>query len=444
MPIPRRYWAYGAIAVTLALAVMDAAVANVALPTIAVDFHATPAQSIAIVSVYQLAIVVLLLPLAALGDIYGYRRVFSTGVAVFTLASLSCACAWSLDLLTAARILQGVGAAGIMSVNTALIRYIFPSARLGQAIGINALVVALSSTIGPSFASVMLGIASWHWLFAVNVPIGVIAFMLGLRTLPDSRRARQRFDGLSALLSALMFGMLILSIDSLSRQADWPKTLGEVAIGIAAAAWAVRRQARRPAPLLPIDLMRIPIFALSIGTSVFAFSAQMLAFVSLPFLLQSGLGFKATVVGFLIMPWPLAVAVAAPIAGRLSDRVPSGILGFVGLALLAGGLMLLALLPAHAGAANICWRMAICGAGFGLFQSPNNRTMITSAPKIRSGAASGMLGTARLLGQTIGAALVALILAHFPVEGPKIALATATAFAGVAGLVSVARLYPGA
>jgi DHA2 family multidrug resistance protein-like MFS transporter len=441
MPIPRRYWAYGAIALTLTLAVMDAAVANVALPTIAVDFHATPSQAIAIVSVYQLAIVILLLPLAALGDIYGYRRVYSAGVAVFTLASLSCACAWSLDLLTAARILQGIGAAGIMSVNTALIRYIFPTAKIGQAIGINALVVALSSTIGPSFASIMLGIASWHWLFAVNVPIGVVAYIMGIKTLPESRHARQSFDILSALLSAVMFGMLILSIESLSRNADWPKTLAEIILGIAAAAWAIRRQARRPAPLLPVDLMRIPVFALSIGTSVGAFAAQMLAFVSLPFLLQSDLGFKATVVGFLIMPWPLAVAAAAPISGRLSDRVPAAILGFAGLAALAVGLVFLAYLPAHASAANICWRMAICGAGFGLFQSPNNRAMILAAPKTRSGAASGMLGTARLLGQATGAALVALILAHFAQNGAKISLLTAAAFAAIAGLVSVARLH---
>jgi DHA2 family multidrug resistance protein-like MFS transporter len=440
MPTPARYWAYAAIVLTLTLAVMDASVANIALPTIAADFHASPSQSIAIVSVYQLTIVILLLPLAALGDIYGYRRVYAAGNAIFTLASLCCALAWSLDALTAARILQGLGAAGIMSVNTALIRYIFPNASLGRAIGINALVVALASTIGPSFASTMLAIGSWHILFAINVPVGIVAFFLGIKYLPASRRAANKFDILSALLSALMFGMLVSSIESLSRAANWPRTIAEIAIGIAAAIWAIRRQAARPNPLLPVDLMRIPVFALSIATSVCAFAAQMLAFVSLPFLLQTNLGYPATAIGFLIMPWPIGVAICAPIAGRLADRHSAAILGFAGLSVLAAGLLLLAFMPTHPAPADIVWRMALCGAGFGMFQSPNNRTMITSAPRIRSGAASGMLGTARLLGQATGAALVALTLAHATSpHGAIISLETAAAFAATAAIVSVLR-----
>jgi DHA2 family multidrug resistance protein-like MFS transporter len=440
MPVPARYWAYGAIILTLTLAVMDASVANVALPTIAADFHAAPSNAIAIVSVYQLTIVILLLPLAALGDIYGYRRVYAAGNAVFTLASLCCALAWSLDALTAARILQGIGAAGIMSVNTALIRFIFPNAKLGQAMGLNTLVVGLSATAGPSFASIMLAIASWHVLFAINVPIGVVAFLLGLKYLPASRRASNKFDYLSALLSAIMFGMLITSIDSLSRAQNLPRTIAEICIGLTAAIWAIRRQAKKPNPLLPVDLMRIPLFALSIGASICAFSAQMLAFVSLPFLLQTGFGYPATTIGFLIMPWPIGVAIFAPLAGRLADKYSSAILGFIGLLTFTAGLLLLALLPAHASPAAIIWRMALCGAGFGTFQSPNNRTMVTAAPRARSGAASGMLGTARLLGQATGAALVALILAHAtPTTGAVISLETAAAFAITAAVVSVLR-----
>jgi MFS transporter, DHA2 family, multidrug resistance protein len=445
MAIPRRYWAYGAIVITLFLAVMDASVANVALPTIASDFHATPSQSITIVSVYQLTIVILLLPLAALGDIYGYRRIYSAGVIVFTVASFCCAAAWSLDLLTAARVLQGLGAAGIMSVNTALIRQIFPTAKLGHALGLNTLAVGVASSIGPSFAGFLLAIASWHWLFAVNVPLGIVAYVLGVKTLPDSHRAPQKFDLVSALLSAVMFSMLLGFIDSLSRGGSWPRSVAEVTIGLAAAILAVRRQADRPAPLLPIDLLKIPVFALSIGTSVCSFCAQMLAFVSLPFMLQTGFGFSPTMVGLLIVPWPLAVAVCAPFAGRLSDRVSSALLGFGGLLLLVVGLLFMAFLPAHASPANIVWRMALCGAGFGTFQAPNNRTIVTSAPRIRSGAASGMLGTARLLGQALGAALVALILAHIGgPNGARISLLAGAAFAFVAAFVSVARHGKGA
>jgi MFS transporter, DHA2 family, multidrug resistance protein len=440
MAIPRRYWAYGAVVITLFLAVMDASVANVALPTIANDFHTTPSQSITIVSAYQLTVVILLLPLAALGDIYGYRRVYNAGLIVFTVASFCCAAAWSLDLLTAARILQGLGAAGIMSVNAALIRYIFPTAKLGHALGINTLAVGVASSIGPSFAGFVLAIASWHWLFAVNVPLGIVAYVLGVKTLPDSRRTAQKFDIVSALLSAVMFSMLLGFIDSLSHGGSWPRSVAEVTIGLTAAVWAVRRQADRSAPLLPIDLLKIPIFALSMCTSVCSFCAQMLAFVSLPFMLQSGRGFSPTTVGLLIVPWPLAVAVCAPIAGRLSDRISSAILGFGGLLALVVGLLFMAFLPAHASPANIVWRMVLCGAGFGTFQTPNNRTIVTSAPRIRSGAASGMLGTARLLGQALGAALVALILAHIAgPNGARISLLVGAAFALVAAFISVAR-----
>jgi DHA2 family multidrug resistance protein-like MFS transporter len=162
-------------------------------------------------------------------------------------------------------------------------------------------------------------------------------------------------------------------------------------------------------------------------------------------MLQTGLKFSPTTVGFLIVPWPLAVAVCAPIAGRLSDRFSSAILGFVGLLLLVAGLLFLAFLPAHASLANIVWRMALCGAGFGTFQAPNNRTIVTSAPRIRSGAASGMLGTARLLGQALGAALVALILAHIAApEGARVSLLAGAAFAFVAAVVSIARHGKGA
>jgi MFS transporter, DHA2 family, multidrug resistance protein len=440
MPAPRRHWAYVTIIVGLVMAVLDATVANVALPTIAGDFHATAAHSIEIVSAYQLIIVVLLLPLSALGDIYGYRRIYIVGLGVFTVASLACASADSVLTLTAARILQGCGAAGIMSVNTALVRYIFPQSRLGRAIGFNAMTVAVASTIGPSFASVVLGVASWHWLFAINVPIGVIALAIAMRSLPFSNHARHKFDVVSALLTAAAFGFFITSIDSLSHGVSWPAVAVQAALAIGAAIWGVARQLHMAAPLLPVDLLRIPIFSLSVGTSICSFAAQMLAFVALPFFMQAELGFKVTTLGFLIMPWPFAVAVVAPIAGSLADRYPAAILGLIGMALLAAGLVLLALVPPHPGAANIAWRMVICGFGFGLFQAPNNRTLITAAPINRSGAASGMLGTARLLGQATGATLVALTLSHFPARGAEYSLWLGAGFAAMAGVTSILRI----
>jgi DHA2 family multidrug resistance protein-like MFS transporter len=194
--------------------------------------------------------------------------------------------------------------------------------------------------------------------------------------------------------------------------------------------------------LLPVDLLRIPIFALSIGTSIASFCAQMLAFVAMPFYLESRFGYSAVEIGLLITPWPIAVAFAAPLAGRLVERYPAGLLGGIGLVLFAGGLGALALIPQAASSFDVVWRMALAGFGFGLFQTPNNRTMIAAAPRERSGGASGMLGTARLLGQTTGAALVALFLARYPAAGTRIALLVAVAFALCGAALSMLRLSP--
>jgi DHA2 family multidrug resistance protein-like MFS transporter len=193
---------------------------------------------------------------------------------------------------------------------------------------------------------------------------------------------------------------------------------------------------------LPVDLLRIPVFALSVATSVCSFCAQMLAFVSLPFLFQNTLGLTQVETGLLITPWPVAIVFAAPIAGILSDRYSAGILGGIGLVILSAGLVLLAMLGAHPSAFDIAWRMALCGAGFGMFQSPNNRQLLSSAPRERSGGASGMLGTARLTGQTLGAALVALIFGTAHASGPTISLEVAAVFAIVASCVSLMRLTP--
>lgn len=202
----------------------------------------------------------------------------------------------------------------------------------------------------------------------------------------------------------------------------------------------VHRQLRQVSPLLPVDLLRIPIFALSIGTSICSFAAQMLAIVSLPFFLQNTLGRDEVATGLLLTPWPLAIIVVAPIAGRLVGYIQAGLLGGIGLATFALGLFLLALLPQYPTNMDIIWRMALCGTGFGLFQSPNNLTIISAAPHHRSGGASGMLGTARMLGQAIGTALVALMFNLFPTQGTHNSLLLAGFFASFAALVSCLRI----
>ncbi len=440
LPVPQRYWAVLTVGLAITMAVMDGAIANVALPTIATDVRASPADSIWVVNAYQLATMISLLPCASLGENYGYRRVYQVGLAIFTLGSLACALSNSLDTLTAARVVQGFGAAGIMSVNGALVRFIYPRSQLGRGIGVNALLVAVSSAIGPTVAAGILSMASWPWLFAVNVPIGVVAFAIALRSLPFNPNTGTSFDVTSALLSALTFGLFVIGIDGLGHGGDLGLQIGELGVALVAGVILVQRQLGLASPLLPVDLLRIPIFRLSILTSICSFGSQILAYIALPFYLQGTLGRSEVETGLLMTPWPLATAVVAPIAGRLADRYNAGLLGGIGLASMAVGLGLLATLPAHPSTFDIVWRMAVCGFGFGLFQSPNNRTILSSAPRERSGGASGMLSTSRLLGQTTGAAVVSLLFGMYPANSTTLAILAGAGVAAVAASVSLLRL----
>ena len=439
LPVPRRYWSAATIWLAMTMSVLDGAIANVALPTIARELQASPAASIWIVNAYQLAITVTLLPLAALGDKLGYRRVYMAGLAVFTVGSLGCALSHTLAELTAARVLQGLGAGGIMSINSALVRHTYPHRLLGHGIGLNAVVISISAAIGPTVASAILSVASWEWLFAINVPIGIATIAIASKALPRTEGSGRRLDVVSALLNALAFGFLIMGAESVVRE-GLAVGLAKLAVGAAAAALLVCRELGRPAPLVPFDLLRIPIFGLSIATSIVSFAAQMLAYVSLPFYFQAVLGRSAVETGFLMTPWPLAVGVTAPFAGRLADRHPAGLLGGIGLGVFAVGLALLSMIRPGASDLDIIWRMAVCGMGFGFFQAPNNRAIVASTPLRRSGAAGGMMATARLVGQTAGAVATAVFLHLAGTNATTMAVATASGVAGLAAVVSLLRL----
>jgi len=441
--VGRRHWlALVAILLAVAMATLDTAIANTALPTIAASLRVDEAAVIWVVNAYQLAIIAVLLPFAASGEVLGHNRVFVAGTVLFTAASLACGLADSLATLVVARLVQGVGSAAIMSVNIALIRFVYPAARLGRGVGANSLVVALAFTVGPTVASAILSVASWHWLFLINVPIGVVAVVFGLRNLPATVRESHGFDRVAAALCATQFVGLVLGFESLSHGGHWAPALLEWVVAGACGVLLWRRQAGHPAPMLAGDLFRAPVFALSAATSICSFSAQGLGFVALPFLLQGALGYSAVATGFLMTPWPAVVAVMAVVAGRLSDHYPPGILGSLGLATLALGMAALALLPAHAAPADIVWRTALCGAGFGFFQAPNLKALMGSVPPRRSGGASGVIAAARLLGQTMGATLVALCFHLTQSRAPQLALWLGGAFALAGSLFSVLRLLP--
>ncbi|NSX31984.1 MFS transporter [Brevundimonas vesicularis] len=417
LPTPSRYWAIVSIGLGITLAVLDGAIANVALPSIAQDLQASSAASIWIVNAYQIAIVVALLPLASLGEIVGYRRVSQAGLAVFTLASIACVFANSIETLSLARVVQGFGAAGIMSVNGALVRYTYPQRLLGRAVGINAVIVSLAAAAGPTIASAILAVGHWRWLFALNVPIGLLAVSLAGFTLPHNRLQPRKLNWVGAALNAAAFGLLITGLQSLAHGEAALLGFGLTGAGLAAGILLIRHERSRTSPLIPLDLLARPMFSLSVATSIISFTAQMMAFVALPFFLQGTLGLTAVETGLLMTPWPLATMFAAPLAGHLSDRYSAGVLGAIGLSLFACGLMALSFLNADSSHFDIIWRMALCGAGFGFFQSPNNRAMLSEAPKDRAGAAGGTLGMARVVGQSLGAVVVAFLLSAAPING---------------------------
>jgi DHA2 family multidrug resistance protein-like MFS transporter len=442
LPLNKRLPAVIAISLGIGMATLDTAIVNTALPTLAEGIGTDSASVIWVVNAYQLAIIATVLPFASLSDVLGHRRVYLGGLLLFIVSSLFCGLAGSLVTLTAARVVQGLGAAAIMSVNTALLRHIYPSKMLGRGLGYNSLVVGLAFTLGPTVASAILSVATWHWLYLINVPLGLLALGLGLRSLPTLPMTGHAFDRLAAALCAGLLALLVLGLGTAVHGAQGALTLGLIAVALVCGALLLRRQAGHPAPMLALDLFKRPVFALSSLTAICAFSAQGLAFVSLPFLLQAVLGHSQVATGFLMTPWPAVVAVMALVAGRLADRVSLGLLCGIGLLMLSVGMAALATLGTGATAFDIGWRMALCGAGFGFFQSPNLKALMTSAPLARSGGASGIVAISRLLGQTLGASLVALCFHVSLGSGPLYALWLGCVFALVGAVASGLRLLP--
>ncbi|MDN3567659.1 MFS transporter [Paeniroseomonas aquatica] len=434
LPQPRRRFAVAAILVSIVITVLDTAMINVALPAIGRDLGVNPASVIWLTNGYQVVVVATLISFASLAEILGFRRVFLGGMVVYVVASLGCALAPSFPLLVLARVVQGLGASAVMALTAGLVRYTYPSRQLGRAIGLNAMTVAISAAAGPTIGSAILALGPWPWLFAVNVPLGIAGIVIGALTLPQTPRARRRFDWAAAGLAALAFGLIFLGADLLLTA---PLAgLAGVAAGLVAAVALVRRDLATPTPLLPLDLLRLPAVAVAVAASVCAFTAWSLTFVSLPFHFIAN-GHDQLETGLLMTPWPLALAVAAPLAGRLSDRMPTALLCMLGGGVLSVALLALVLLPGGSPMPVLAVAVAVAGAGFGFFMTPNNRTMLSAAPMARSGGAGGMQATARLTGQTLGTTLVAI--AFQLGGGPKLALAAGVGFALAAAGFSMMR-----
>lgn len=440
----RKYIAVIALQIVLVMTVLDVTVVNVTLPILAEKFAISSSTAVWIVTVYQLVITMLLLPVSSIGDLHSYKRTFLVGVVVFTLSSALCAASPTFATFVAARALQGIGAACVMGVNIALVRLIYPREILGRGMALNAMCIAVATAAGPTIAGAVLSIASWHWLFLVNVPLGIAAFFIGWHLLPPnptSPSSRPRFDWISTIENMVVFGLLFYALGNFTRKGDMTLSAVLLAVSLTVGFFYIRRQYHHEQPLLPVDLFRNSMYSMSIVTSVSSFIAQNVAMIALPFLYLDHYHFSAITTGLLMTPWPLATMIVSPVAARYVERHNPGATAALGMCVFIVGVLLLLFTGQAPGEWDIAWRMAVCGVGFGLFQTPNNIVMVMATPVNRSGGAGGVQSTARLVGQTLGATVVSSVFALIASQlgAIHVCLYVSVGFAACAGFFSYTR-----
>lgn len=439
----KKYVAVMALQIVLVMTVLDVTVVNVALPILATKFSISNSASVWVVTIYQLVITMLLLPVSSVGDLYSYKRTFLTGVLVFTLSSAGCAASQNFTMLVIARALQGLGAACVMGVNIALVRLIYPREILGRGMALNAMCIAIATGAGPTIAGAILSVASWHWLFLINVPLGIAAFAIGLKLLPKNppTEHKPRFDRVSAFENMVVFGLIFYALGDFSHRGDLLVSGLLLTVGLVVGYFYVRRQFGHDQPLLPVDLFRNSMYTMSIFTSICSFLAQTSAMIALPFLYLNVYHFSAITTGLLMTPWPIATMVVSPIAARFVERHNPGATAAVGMGVYVVGVLLLLFTGQQPSEINIAWRMAVCGIGFGMFQTPNNIVMVMATPVHRSGGAGGVQSTARLVGQTLGATLISVVFSLTSDEqrAVRLCLYIAVAFSACAGILSYTR-----
>lgn len=411
--------ALSAIFLAVFLAVLDYAVANIALPTIGQDLHTSASVSIWVVNAYQLVNCMLLLPLATFAERVGAKSVCIGGLLVLVVGSVICSLANQLWVLALARGIQGAGGAAIMAVNTALVRMVCPPARLGHSLALNALITSLAVAVGPSVAGGILYLtSSWRWLFLFNLPVGLLAAFVSFVYLPRTPGTERRIDKSSVILNMLTFSLTLVGCDFLAR-GEWvfggSLVLG---LGVVCGLLLFLRQKGQAAPLLPLDLLARRDFSIGITACFLGYTAANFFMISMPFSLTELFGRSPVMTGMLLTPWPGSMVMVGPLVAFLANKVPAQVLSAIGLVIAGCGFLLVRLTPFDASNLDIMWRFAVAGVGFAFFVSPNNRLTLVASPHERSSSASGMISLARIMGQTCGATCVALILAHvmqFPV-----------------------------
>ncbi|MGY3471004.1 MFS family permease [Bradyrhizobium sp. LM6.11] len=296
----KRRWVMLCILLGLGLSSLGSAIVNIALPNISRAFASSDAATVWVVNAYQLSATVCLLPVASLAESLGLKRIYTAGLAIFVLASVGCAFAPTLPILVSARLIQGAGAAGVAVAGVAFVRVVYPHRMVSKGIALVALAVAIPGALGPTIAAAILAVAKWPWLFLVNVPF-CLAVPLFIAAAPPDLRVARSLDLTGTALNALAFGLFVVGVGTLGT-GDGPIATGEIVAGLFCLGLFVRQQLQHPMPMLPFDLFRIPLFTLSVWTSVCSYAAQILAYVSLPFLFETSMHLSAVETGFLVTP----------------------------------------------------------------------------------------------------------------------------------------------
>ncbi len=440
-----------AVMITTLMGVFDGTMINIALPSMAQAMRVPANIAVWFANGYLLSAAMTLLIFASLATRYGTRPIFLGGLATFTLTSLGCALAKTPEMLIGMRILQGIGGAATLSITPAILRSVFPGRLLGRVLGLHALLIASSTAIAPVLGGTILDTFSWQWLFAINLIPGTLALVLAGKALPGKPTSgNAAFDTLGAVLSATLLGSTIMAANSLSshQTASHHETVswGLLAIiSIMMFIWHIRRV---KAPLLPPAIFKNGRFTLAALTSLASFISQGITFIALPFLFQSVYGYSPVVSALLFIPWPIGIVLIAPHAGRWADTLSAPLISTIGLAIFVVGLILLAMLPATPAVWDICLRSLVCGIGFGCFQSPNNREMLSNVSREYASYGSGILSIARTFGQCLGAAVVGILLSVMSTESGQtfneqavhIALWVAVAASVASVLFSLSRL----
>jgi EmrB/QacA subfamily drug resistance transporter len=444
---PRRWWVLVAVLSVTLMTPLDASIVNIIISTIRVQFGVGIGAVAWVALAYNIALVGLILPMGRLGDLWGFRRLFLAGTVLFTAASLLCGLAPSLSWLVAARAFQGIGAALIMALSPGIITAVFPAHERGRALGLNGTAIAFGLIIGPTLGGLLAQIG-WRWVFYINLPIGIIGWLLCARLLPRLQPSpRRRVDVLGALLALVGLTTLLLGITHAHEWGGWgaPPVLALLvcgALGIGAFLWHERRH---PEPMLDLALFRNAVFA---GANVAAFMnylGQTCALFLLPQLLVTVFGYKEWQTGLVMAALPATVLVLAPLSGAWSDRVGSRALSVVGAAINAGGLAALALVAPHQRVAYLVPALLVMGAGTGIFQSPNTSAIMGSVPRTHLGVGGGVVATMRNLGFAVGTAIAGAVVAARGTDTPafaagvQAALFLGAAFQVIGAVISALR-----